>query len=160
MTFSDKSFSERLKVLGDTTEQRFEEYCKRESVPLYRTGFVRPPFSFSAFKRIPKVIRHFPDYVVEFDKIPFFVECKAFGRYPLKVKEETVDSLLFWEQYLPTILFVYDQQEDSDYFIVGTSLFSYINEIPKEDMKQFSNDKKFYYEVTRKTLLELKETVW
>src|SRR5688572_29911751 len=97
MKFHELPMRYRMKQMGDKAEEAFIAYCERMSIPYVRMGFNRPPFSVKTFKRIPKIIRHTPDFVAEFsDDTPYFVECKGYGRYNLKVKDETLVSLQEW----------------------------------------------------------------
>ena len=150
-SFHAKPFSERLSLMGDTCEQKFEEHCTSLGHPFYRIGFNRPPFSFTAWKKVPKYLRHMPDYMVEVYANPTFVECKGFGRRPLKFKVETIDALNRWAEDLFVSVFVYDQEKDRSYWVEWTTFREELLN-PEKELKQFHNDKKYYYEVTRDEL--------
>lgn len=153
--FHERSFADRLGAMGDAAEVAFEDYCDRNSYPVYRLGFNRPPFSFAAFKKIPKPIRQFPDFCVEIAKTPYLVECKGFGRNPLKVKKETIGVLQFWILMgIEVLVFAWDSGKEEGYLVYAEELIKLSKD---KEVKQFYNDKKEYVEFTRSEIKEMEQ---
>lgn len=152
MTFADKSFNERFMQMGDEAETQFERAALIADARVSRLGFNRP--NFKNFKKLKKVVRHTPDYVMEFEKEFYYVECKGTG-HRITLKEETIESMEFWNEILPVLYFVYNSVENG---FVLISHESFVNlALSQGTMKQFESDKKVYYELPRTALPFSKE---
>jgi hypothetical protein len=97
--FENQPFAQRLKVMGDTAERKFEEVWEK---PFSRFGFHRPEFSVN---NLPKLILHMPDYI---DSVNL-IEVKGFGRdQTFKVKVLEYGYMQQWDQVHPLLIFVWD----------------------------------------------------
>lgn len=154
MTFHTKPFEERMKVMGDPAEKAFENWAY-ETFPYVRRGFNRPPFSKKAFMGIPKIIRLEPDYLAEINEKVYYIECKGFGRHPLKIKVDTFNQ---WYSLslsgMETLVFVYDQTEEQVFTIPYRRMYDAASDKP---VQRFENDHKEYVEFTREELATMHE---
>lgn len=99
--FHAQNFGARYAVMGDPAEQMLER-CVPRSAPF---GFNRPPFSIQS---LPIRLRHAPDRVAP----ECFYEATGCGRdQTIKVKQEKLSALLWWNDVLPVELFVYDMKK-------------------------------------------------
>lgn len=147
MNFSDKPFSERLKVMGDIAQGAFEEWATESNLSFVRYGFDRPPFT--QFWKLPLFVRATPDYVCETNtNNHFFVEVKgARGRY-LKLKCETMNALEPWNNLRTVWFFIYRNDTEKFSFVPYRRL---LDVCEKATIKYFSQDKKPYYELRTNT---------
>jgi hypothetical protein len=105
-TFEKASFTEREKELGDTAEGKFEEWAARRGVILVRLGFNRPPFR--RFYDFDERLRLFPDYAAEGAKESILVEVKGCGKEGLKIKDQSISVMDFWNDLVPVRIFVWN----------------------------------------------------
>lgn len=145
MSFADKPFHERLKLMGDEAESTFERECLLHSIPFARYGFNRPDLP--NFPAVPVNLRMTPDYVVDVGRRRhIFVECKGTGQV-IKIKKEIFTPMEWWNEILPVHLFVYNSVEDGFCVLSVEELRDVVNQ--HGIWKQFKSDRKPYAEVPR-----------
>lgn len=152
MSFANKNFSQRFTEMGDKTEGVFEQLCDKHSIVYERTGWNRPRLR--KFKRLPFIIRMTPDYIMETEKQSYYIECKGTG-YVIKIKQETIDAITYYNGILPVLYFVYNSVENGYAFLTQEELLSTVLEHGVK--KRFESDNKEYYELPRSAILFTKE---
>jgi len=151
-SYSSLPFNKRFATLGGEAEGKFEKYCQHNDYRFERFGFNRP--SFKKFWNMPIQLRTAPDYVLEIKNQYYFVECKGTGK-SIKIKQETLDQIPFWEGILPVRYFVYNSVENGYAFLTQEQLLSTVLEHGTK--KHFEGDNKEYYELPRNAIQFTKE---
>lgn len=151
-SFADQPFDGRFKAMGDRAELKFERVCQWQGLKFARYGFNRPDLDH--FETVPRTIRTTPDYLVEFGRKHYFVECKGSG-YVVKLKKETIECMHFWNGILPVRYFVYNSVEDGYAFLSHDDIVDLIYDYGVE--KRFESDNKLYYELPRSVFHFTKE---
>ena len=144
-----QSFRDRQRVMGDWSEDAFRAWAKQNNIACEEWGLKRPQFK--RFARLPKLVRHQPDFLCESPKdsnlIPhFFVEVKGVGKdQVVKVKAEDLACIeTITDVYqLPVLLFVYDSSKEQVAMFDSQSLI----EDDKSELVhgEFSDGNKLYY---------------
>lgn len=157
MAFADQHFHERFKVRGQPCETAFESWATEQDVHFVRYGFDDPPFR--VFADLPSFIRVTPDYVCEGKKhAKFFIECKGCGGRVLKIKLESMEELVPWNEYLTVWFFVFNSRDNTFALVNYRQMSDLCQHAP---VKHFSSDNKPYYHLTASKFnwRPLKETI-
>lgn len=142
--YADQKFSSRFQEMGDESEKQFETQCQAHGFIYERFGWNRPGFEY--FQRLPKPIRMMPDFILEVDRKHHFIECKGTGRV-IKIKQETLDNIVFWNEILPVMFFVYNSVADGFCLLSLDELQVLVDQ--HGIWKQFESDGKRYAELPR-----------
>ena len=137
----------------NTSEEKFEEFCKDKNIIHFRYGTDQRNSGISGkdFIKIPKIIRNTPDYIV-IKKTASFIEvkgCKDFARMKLK----DLESYDFWNKLMKLYYCIYSVTFNEMRFISHVALKNLVKGC---NIKQFHDftpyDKKEYYEIPFKEL--------
>lgn len=143
-TFHEKDWKTRKAYLGHTSENAFEQYCRKESIKFEHFG--QKNESPLDYKLLNVYVRTRPDYICQQEGKAFFVEVKGVGRDGvLKIKFDSIVSLPFWDTHLPVKIFVYDSTRKR------CSLFPLVTlkqKFTRLDPRRFENDLKIYFPVS------------
>ena len=132
MSFKDKDFEHRFKMMGDIAEQAFETVWHTN---WERFGLNRPRLKMSA---LPPVIRHTPDYLTSNN----LVEVQGLGKdQTLKLKLEKYEALEWWNKVHPLLFFVYDSHNDRAHSLEWKALKKLCKYAP---VQEFPEGKKYY----------------
>ena len=132
MTFADRPFNERIQMMGDLAERKFEEVSK---VNYIRYGLNRPPLNMAS---LPLSIRHTPDYLTSNN----LVEVQGLGKdQMLKMKIEKMRALGSWNRMHKVQLFVYDSTNDRHALIEYSDLQKLCR---KATVESFPEGKQYY----------------
>lgn len=102
MSFSQRSWTERLGQMGDEAEAEFEHRSKLGAV---RTGLKRPPVR---VRDLHPYVRQIPDYLTTRG----WVEVMGMGEDQiLKLKVKKLEALHFWALLMPVSLWVWDSHK-------------------------------------------------
>ena len=94
MKFSEQTWKQRERTLGDPAENAFALWAEAEGIPTIRFGLNRPPMQVSRF---PLEIRHMPDYL----GYEAFWEVQGCGAdQTIKVKHDKLNALLWWDSHV------------------------------------------------------------
>lgn len=139
MSYKNKSFHEREKYMGDTAEEVFITYCYQHDFKFAHFGWDRPDLNL--FYSLPLVIRYTPDYIME-SQTHCFVEVKGFGKDgQIKLKDDNLRALRWWDKILPVKIFIYDVINKS---CVLVSLIQTLNTRGR-DFKIYKDNRKKYW---------------
>lgn len=117
--FSQRPWAARFAEMGDTSEKKFLEFCDGKAE---RWGFNRPEGL--NITRLPARVRAAPDFVTN----DGFVECMGLGRKQmLQVKDEKLGVLRFWNDLMPTRVFVWDSHKKRSCIISVPALGRLVN---------------------------------
>lgn len=93
--------------MGDEAEGIFENWAAIQGIGWHRFGINRPPFD---VKKLPLKLRYTPDYM----GADFLYEVQGFGKdQKVKVKEEKLQALLEWNYDHPTVLWLYNNVNET-----------------------------------------------
>lgn len=142
MGFGSLGWTSRLAQLGDTAEAAFEDYAKQHIISYDRYGFNRPPLT--KFHYLNEFIRNTPDYVAQWNKKLFFVECKGTAHNHVKLKPDQLTVLSEWAGYEPLIIFIYNSKTRQVSWMTLKEALTLGSTLP---VKTFSSDNKAYWEI-------------
>lgn len=142
MGFSSLNFRDRFFRLGDEAEDVFEKYADKHDISYQRYGFNRPPLS--KFRYLDEFVRNTPDYVAQWNKKLFFVECKGTAYNHVKIKPDQFDVLGSWDSYEPVIVFIYNSRTKGVSFMSLEEIRTASQGLP---VKTFSSDNREYWEI-------------
>ena len=142
--WSDQGFQARFAVMGDKSEDAFEQWASIKQIEWERFGFSRPKIKL--FWKIPAILRYTPDYVA-MGKKPFFAECKGCGRASyVKIKEANLTELEEWNTKLQLWFFIFDSHLGRVSFTDFHTVYNICKESPvgyfQEGHKYFKLPKK------------------
>jgi len=114
---SSLAFKDRFIEMGDSAEDAFRTWAEKYKISVEEWGLKRP--NFTAFKDLPKNVRHEPDFICESLKKHrspihprhFFVEAKGVGKDQIiKIKYEDLETVAGSIDFhgLPCYFFVND----------------------------------------------------
>ena len=132
----------------NTSEEKFEEYCKEKNVIHFRYGTDQRGSDIPGrdFIKIHKIIRNTPDYIVIKDSA-FFVEvkgCKDIAR----MKLSDLYSYDFWNNIMKVYYCIYSTTFNKMKFITHTKLKKLVKRCKISQYPDFTKyDKKEYYEI-------------
>ena len=106
-------FAER--IVCNTAEEKFEEYCLQKDVEYYKYGIDDHPFG-SKFYKVNRFMRNTPDYIVMNHQDASFIEVKGFKK-TLKMKEKDINSYKFWNNHMNLYYYFYSTTYDEMKFI-------------------------------------------
>lgn len=150
--FADQKYSARFQEMGDEAEKQFELQCSLHGYVCERFGWNRP--AFKSFQSLPKTLRMTPDFVFEVGRRHFFVECKGSGRV-VKIKQETLENIRFWNEILSVRFFVYNSVADGFCLLTVEELETLVDQ--HGTWKTFESDGKRYAELPRSVFSFKKE---
>lgn len=105
-SFKDQNWEERVEVLGDPAERRFQEYASRRELGVVKYGLDRPPVDLS---RTSTFVRYTPDFLTD----EGLVEVQGCGRDQLfKFKHEKLRALLQWQRHDHVNVWLWNQPLD------------------------------------------------
>lgn len=105
-TFKDRSFDDRMVVMGDLAEGVCSRHLDDIGRSYVATGLNRPPIRMDM---LPARIRHIPDFLTS----KGWIECKGFGRDQIaKLKIEDFNCFNFWNDMHPLEMFFYDSYHE------------------------------------------------
>jgi hypothetical protein len=108
MGFSDAKWEQRMIVMGDEAEGKFEEVYDKGFT---RYGLRRPPIRVDW---LPAFVRYTPDYLTSTE----LVEVMGVGAdQTLKLKDEKKGALDDWNCFMDTTLFLWDSHRKRHCFI-------------------------------------------
>ncbi len=117
--FSERPWAARFSEMGDTSEKKFVELVEGKCE---RWGFNRPEGL--NITRLPARVRAAPDFVTT-DR---FIECMGLGRaQKLQIKDEKLGVLRWYNDLLPTSVFVWDSHKKRACLISVAALGRLIN---------------------------------
>lgn len=143
--FHEGSFAQRQWAMGDTAEGVFEDTESAKGRGWARYGLNRPKINLA---KVPPNIRFTPDYVQSHR----LVEVQAFGHDGLlKVKEDKLEALLWWDETFNVDMFVWDSAKKAyGEMAVYPYLWLQCRHIAKR--RTFESDGKAYFELPREAL--------
>jgi len=137
MSFSEKSWDQRVGTLGDIAEGIFEEVA-----PLgkhLRYGFNRPPFKLT---RIPEYIKHTPDYVTGTGHL---VEVMGCGRDNIvKLKLTKWEALKTWNKNADVVLFLWNSSTEEWSLIQWGELRKLVSKARKAGVEAFDDGNEYF----------------
>jgi hypothetical protein len=105
LPYAQQPFSQRIKRAGDMAEAAFKSYARDHDIDAEMIGFKKSKLR--GFKRIPPLLRSFPDFICS-GKRNFLVEAKGgMGNY-MKIKPKNIETMLHWNEYLELWVFLYN----------------------------------------------------
>tara|TARA_R100000963_G_C4644607_1_gene108473 strand:- start:325 stop:762 length:438 start_codon:yes stop_codon:yes gene_type:complete len=132
MSFKDRDFEHRFKMMGDIAEQAFEMVWHTN---FERFGLNRPRLKMSA---LPSNLRHTPDYLTSNN----LIEVQGLGKdQTLKLKLEKYQALEWWHKVHPLLFFVYDSFNDRVHSLEWGALKKLCKKAPIE---KFPEGKEYY----------------
>jgi len=136
--YQNAPFSERIKTLGDTAEGVFEAWALKNNILFVRLGFNRPPFK--RFDKFADEVRLMPDYACE-GADAVLVEIKGCGREGLKVKEDSIRVMEFWNMLNPVLVFIYNSSKKATCLITLDEL---ITKTDGKELRTFPDGKTYF----------------
>ena len=148
MSFYKAPFWRRFEIMGDWSEAAVIAHCKNSEYKYAPFGFNRPDIS---MRKLPLLLRHTPDFIVEgfIKETQVFVEAKGLGRDNLiKIKQEDLEVLTDWDKILPIYFSLYHSTKQKISFGISLKQMESICGISPSDL--FPDNKKLYYKVSVK----------
>lgn len=100
--FRDRSWEQRVGVLGDEAEQKFAEFAEEEGFGFAPYGLARPPVNLS---RVSPFVRYTPDFLTA----NRLIEVQGHGREGVtKCKIDKLQQLSEWDRYMPVAMFLWN----------------------------------------------------
>ena len=136
MSFSEKTWDQRVGTLGDIAEGIFEEVAPLGSH--LRFGFNRPPFKLT---RIPEYIKHTPDYVTGTGHL---VEVMGCGRdNVVKLKLTKWEALKTWNKNANVVLFLWNSSTSEWSLIQWDELQKLVTKARKAGVEAFDDGNEY-----------------
>jgi hypothetical protein len=111
MTFHTRGWGERFTQMGDEAEGIFELHAQHSGLKFERFGWNRPSFSMT---KLPTRLRYTPDYCTSNN----LVEVQGLGKDQVfKIKLEKYNSLRYWNDLHPVVIFVWDSYNERYCFV-------------------------------------------
>lgn len=142
MRFGDMKFRERFARLGDDAEAAFESYADDVGILYQRYGFNRPPLT--KYRYINEFVRNTPDYMAQYKKELFFIECKGTIYDHVKIKPDQLRVLENWHMYEKVIVSVYNSRKKQVTFLSLDEIKQLSQGLP---IHTFQSDNKEYWEI-------------
>lgn len=144
MAFHERSFNQRFAEMGDQAEAVYED--ARPLGKTIRFGFRRPKGI--SFKRMPKVMRHAPDFYAESG---YLVEVVGLGKDGIlkSFKTEKVEALKVWNRISALLgvdlaLFIWNSSEQQYVVLEWKELLPLIAKAKKKGMETFHEGNEYY----------------
>ncbi len=140
--FHAKTFLERAKEMGDRAEEQYRICCNYYGLKTVRFGWDRPDLT--RFGYLPLFLKYMPDYLTESNSEHYFTEVKSCGQDGvLKIKEDNLNALGFWNNLLPVRFFFHNSKSGSS--LLGVSLETVKSVASKCETQIFNDNKKKYF---------------
>lgn len=136
--FRDGSFGQRLTVMGDTAEAKFEEWAEKVGLGYVRFGLDRPKI---AVPKLPARLRYTPDYLMTAN----FVEVMGFGReQKLRLKMDKYGAMRWWNDLWPVKLYCWDSHKERECIVTIKELEAVIGAEGGCEFGRFREGKPFF----------------
>ena len=91
-SFKDEEWNDRVAILGDPAEKKFQEWAARSGIGCVKYGLDRPPVNLS---RVSAFVRYTPDFLTDNG----LVEVQGCGSDQLmKFKHDKLQALMQWQR--------------------------------------------------------------
>ena len=137
----------------NTSEEKFEEFCKDKNIIHFRYGTDQRNSGISGkdFIKIPKIIRNTPDYIV-IKKTASFIEVKG-CKDLLGMKILDLEYYDFWNELMKLYYYIYSTTFNDTRLISHPNLKKLVKGCKIKQYPDFTEyDQKKYYEIPFKEL--------
>ena len=123
--FRNQLFQQRLEMMGDLAEGKFDDWCALNGMRCVSFGWNRPNLKY--FPSLPKSLKYMPDKLIEGgnkdNHFHSFVEVKRCGKDEVfKLKYYNLQALRYWERILPVNFAFYNHHSKSICYPISLNL--------------------------------------